>query len=262
MQGGTQTGANLFHSFEQFGVNQNQTANFISNPSIQNILGRVTGGDASLINGLIQVTGGNSNLYLMNPAGIIFGAGASLNVPAAFTATTANGIGFGDKWFNAVGTNNYASLLNNPNGFAFTQAGTIFNAGNLAVGAGQNLTLLGGTVINTGTISAPGGNITIAAIPGEQLVRITPEGSLLSLALPVETKAAINSPALTPLSLPQLLTGGNVGGATGVTVENGVVKLTGAGVTIPDTPGVAVVAHQVNVSGATGGRRISSYRLL
>lgn len=91
--GGTQAGANLFHSFEKFGLNQDQIANFVSNPSIQNILGRVTGGDASVINGLIQVSGGNSNLYLINPAGIVFGQGASLNVPAAFTATTANGIG-------------------------------------------------------------------------------------------------------------------------------------------------------------------------
>jgi large exoprotein involved in heme utilization and adhesion len=39
----------------------------------------------------------------MNPAGIIFGANSSLNVPASFTATTATGIGFGSNWFNASG---------------------------------------------------------------------------------------------------------------------------------------------------------------
>ncbi|HEY9297243.1 MAG TPA: filamentous hemagglutinin N-terminal domain-containing protein, partial [Phormidium sp.] len=81
-------GANLFHSFEKFGLDAGQIANFNSNPQILNILGRVVGGDASLINGLIQVTGGNSNLFLMNPAGIIFGPNASLNVPASFSATT------------------------------------------------------------------------------------------------------------------------------------------------------------------------------
>src|SRR4028119_684009 len=58
-------GANLFHSFNKFNLDRDQIANFISNPSIQNILGRVTGGNASFINGLIQVTGGNSNLFLM-----------------------------------------------------------------------------------------------------------------------------------------------------------------------------------------------------
>ncbi|MFP4413831.1 two-partner secretion domain-containing protein, partial [Coleofasciculus sp.] len=100
-------GSNLFHRFEQFGLSQEQTANFLSNPEIRNILAGVVGGEASLINGLIQVTGGNSNLFLMNPAGIVFGTQASLNVPAAFTVTTASSIGFDGGQFNTVGDNNY-----------------------------------------------------------------------------------------------------------------------------------------------------------
>ncbi|MEN9218300.1 MAG: filamentous hemagglutinin N-terminal domain-containing protein [Gloeomargarita sp. DG_2_bins_126] len=82
--GGTQAGRNLFHTFQQFGLTQGQIANFFSNPAIVNILARVNGGSASYINGLIQVLGGNSNLFLMNPAGIVFGPHASLNVPAGF----------------------------------------------------------------------------------------------------------------------------------------------------------------------------------
>ena len=67
IRGGTvsRDGANLFHSFEQFGLNSNQIANFISHPEIQNILGRIVGGNPSIINGLIQVTGGNSHLFLL-----------------------------------------------------------------------------------------------------------------------------------------------------------------------------------------------------
>lgn len=242
---------NLFHSFSQFGLDANQTANFLSQPSIQNILGRVTGNNASLINGLIQVTGGNSNLYLMNPAGIIFGSGASLNVPAAFTATTANAIGFGNnQWFNAIGANNYANLIGNPTEFAFTTSlgGIIFNAGNLAVGEGQGLILLGGMVLNTGTITAPDGNVTIMAVPAEKVVRVTPSNSLLSLDLPVETKTQINPQAFSPLSLPSLLTGGNLKKVTGVTVENGVVKLISTNTVIPTDVGTTVVSGQVSVS--------------
>ncbi|HAA31397.1 MAG TPA: hypothetical protein DCE56_31405, partial [Cyanobacteria bacterium UBA8553] len=75
--GGTQAGANLFHSFEQFGLDAGQIANFLANPNIQNILGRVVSGNPSVINGLIQVTSaGNPNLFLMNPAGIVFGSNA------------------------------------------------------------------------------------------------------------------------------------------------------------------------------------------
>ena len=121
--GGTQAGANLYQSFQQFGLTPSQIANFQSNPSIQNILGRIVGGNPSVINGRIQVTGGNSNLFLMNPAGIIFGASASLNVPASFTATTANGIQVGNQWFGgdtSVGV--LQTLTGAPNGLAFTTA--------------------------------------------------------------------------------------------------------------------------------------------
>ena len=161
IRGGQQSGANLFHSFEKFGLNSNQIANFLSQPGIENILGRVVGGNASIINGLIQVTNGKSNLFLMNPAGIVFGAGSSLNVPASFTATTATSIGIGSHWFNALGDNNYAALTGNPNAFAFavSQPGAIVNAGNLSVTQGKNLTLLGGTVISTGQLKAPGGKL-------------------------------------------------------------------------------------------------------
>ncbi|HEY9749662.1 MAG TPA: filamentous hemagglutinin N-terminal domain-containing protein, partial [Allocoleopsis sp.] len=252
--GGTQAGSNLFHSFDQFNVDAGQTANFVD-PGVQNILGRVTGGNASLINGILQVTGGNANLYLMNPAGIIFGSGASLNVPGSFTATTANGIGFGGNWFNAIGSNNYANLIGNPTSFAFTMAqpGAIVNAGNLAVNSGESITLLGGTVINTGTLSAPGGKITVAAVPGEKLVNLSQDSSLLSLALPVETGTTVNALPFTPLSLPQLLAGGNLNNATGITVEGDVVRLTGSGVAVPTEAGTAIVSNAVDVAGATGG---------
>ena len=119
--GGTQAGANLFHSFREFNLTSSQVANFLSNPQTRNILARVNGGNPSVINGLLQVTGGNSNLFLMNPSGIIFGANARLNVPASFTATTANSIGFGNNnLFNAFGDNNFSALIGNPDSFLFT----------------------------------------------------------------------------------------------------------------------------------------------
>ncbi len=160
--GGTQSGANLFHSFQQFGLSQGQVANFLSNPSIQNILGRVMGGNTSMINGLLQVSGGNSNLFLMNPAGIIFGPNARLDLPASFVATTANGIGMGNGSVNASGLNDYTHLMGTPNQVAFlgTNEGAFLNAGILSAGRGQSITLLGGTVINTGAIETPGGTIT------------------------------------------------------------------------------------------------------
>jgi filamentous hemagglutinin family protein len=252
--------ANLFHSFEQFGLDANQTASFLTHPQIQNILGRVTGGDASVIHGLIQVTGGDSNLYLINPAGIIFGANARLDVSGSFTATTADGVGFGNRWFSAIADNQYASLVGNPGSFAFTsdQPGSILNAGNLRVAEGQQLTLLGGTVISTGTLTAPGGQITVAAVPGENLVRISQDGQLLSLEL--ETMGGVGNGEraaglpFTPLSLPELLTAGNANHATGVTVnQDGTVSLTGSGLTLSAESGTAIASGTFNASALLPG---------
>ncbi|TAG47769.1 MAG: filamentous hemagglutinin N-terminal domain-containing protein, partial [Oscillatoriales cyanobacterium] len=210
---------NLFHSFTQFGLSPNQIANFISNPSIRNILGRINGGSPSIINGSIQLTGGNANLFLMNPSGIIFGNSASLNVPASFTATTATGIGFGSNSFNAIGTNTYTSLTGTPNSFAFgaDRAGAIVNTADLAVKSGQNLTLLGGTVVSTGNLSAPGGKITVASVTGTNLVRVSQGDSLLSLD--IQPSPATSSPGTAVASLPELLTGVGQTNATGISVN-------------------------------------------
>lgn len=224
-------GTNLFHSFDRFGLKVNQIANFLTNPSIQNILGRVVGGNPSQINGLISVTGGNSNLFLMNPSGIIFGANARLNVPADFTATTATGIGFNSGWFNANGFNDYSSLIGTPNVFAFPikPSGDIVNNGVLAVAAGENLKLLSPLAINNGQLEAPNGNIIVGILPGKDIFRISKPGHLLNLEIPVKEKLALppNSNFLKPENLPQLLTGGSETHATDVIVNsNGQIVLT------------------------------------
>ncbi|WP_293091127.1 CHAT domain-containing protein [Moorena sp. SIOASIH] len=250
-------GANLFHSFQKFGLSEGQIANFLSNPNIENILGRVTGGDASVINGLIQVTGGNSNLFLINPAGIVFGAGASIDLPASFTATTATGIGFDGEWFNAFGSNDYASLVGKPNTFDFavSQPGGIINLADLAVKEGQNLTLVGGTVISNGTLTAPGGQVTIEAVPGKNLLRISQRGNILSL----EVSPSATVP-FTPLSLPELLTVGG-GDATAIEVNrDGTVQLIGSGIQVEDGDVVVqdISAGQQVVIEAEGNIRTAS----
>ncbi len=111
--GGTQRGSNLFHSFGSLNVGADNTANFCNAAAcgaavplvgIQNILGRVTGGQVSNIFGTIQTTNfGSANLFLMNPAGWIFGPTARLNVSGSFHATTADYIRLDDgSRFNAL----------------------------------------------------------------------------------------------------------------------------------------------------------------
>ncbi|MEM8637913.1 MAG: CHAT domain-containing protein [Cyanobacteria bacterium P01_G01_bin.54] len=267
-------GANLFHSFQDFGLSEAQIANFLSQPGIENILGRVVGGNPSVINGLLQVTGGSSNLYLMNPSGIILGAQAQLNVLGDFTATTATGIGWDSgAWFNVIGSPNYTALVGTPNSFAFdgATAGAIVNAGNLTVNSGNEITLLGGQTANTGNITAPEGRVTIAAVPGESLVRIAQPGHLLSLEIEAPRTLTGELDAITPLDLPALLTGSGV--ETGLTTTAaGEIQVNETGTTVPNAAETNLVsgeitaaevnllgdrvglsAAQVDASGATGG---------
>ena len=93
--GGTRpnNGSNLFHSFGNFSVDVSQSANFLNDAGLatNNIISRVTGGNPSNIFGTINTTDfGGANLYLMNPAGILFWPNARLNVAGSFHATTAD----------------------------------------------------------------------------------------------------------------------------------------------------------------------------
>jgi filamentous hemagglutinin family protein len=255
--GGTRSsdGTNLFHSFERFGLDPHQTANFLATPELRNIFGRIIGGDPSLINGLLQLSGGTANLYLMNPAGIVFGPNASLNVPADFTATAATGIGFGNGMFNSTGAIAPETLNGSPTTFWFETArpGAIINAGSLSVSENANLTLTGGIVVNTGNISAPGGNITLAAVPGSSRLQLSQDGTILRLDIdPPRSRNGTPLP-FRVLDLPELLTGPAAGINTGLTVtDRGEVQLTSGSIPLPTQPGTTIVSNRIDTRSTTG----------
>src|SRR5205085_10306018 len=99
IDGGRLAGANLFHSFSRFDLGAGDTARWTSAQaeSILNVINRVTGGTTSFIDGTLDSTDiPNANFWFINPAGIVFGDGAQVNVPGAAHFSTAQEIAHGD----------------------------------------------------------------------------------------------------------------------------------------------------------------------
>ena len=181
IEGGTQNGINLFHSFKDFSVPEGVAAFFNNSVDIKNIISRVTGNNISNLQGLIQANG-TANLFLINPNGILFSPNAQLNIRGSFTASTANSIIFNHGGeFSA--TNPQAPPLltvNVPIGLQLgNQPGAITNQSQglgigvdgksaitgLQVQPGQNISLIGGDIIlNQGYLTAFNGKIELASL--------------------------------------------------------------------------------------------------
>ncbi|MBE9035215.1 two-partner secretion domain-containing protein [aff. Roholtiella sp. LEGE 12411] len=188
IEGGTPIGQNLFHSLDAFSVVTGSTTQFNNALNVENIITRVTGGSASIIDGLIKANG-TANLILLNPSGINFGQNAGIDIGGSFLASTADAIEFGENLeFNAINPQAPPLLaINFPIGLKFRNPNPInvqgrgdgltapssrntpiirnSNSTGLLVQTGKNLALVGGGVnIEGGTLVAEGGTISIGSV--------------------------------------------------------------------------------------------------
>ncbi|MEA5551829.1 S-layer family protein [Anabaena cylindrica UHCC 0172] len=213
---GIEKGNNLFHSFSNFSVPTGGSATFdlTNTPNITTIFSRVTGGNVSNIDGLIQTLNGNypASLFLMNPNGILFGPNASLDIGGSFVGTTANSINFADGTeFSGVNGNTTPLLtMSIPIGLQFgSNPGTISVQGTgnnqqlngsfpisgltssngLQLSSGKTLALVGGNLVLNGSfLSAPGGRIELGSvIQGNTNINLTSQA--LTLSYPHDTQS-------------------------------------------------------------------------
>jgi filamentous hemagglutinin family protein len=176
---GARAGRNLFHSFRDFSLPNGGEAFFNNALEVRNIINRVTGGRISDINGLISANG-SANLFLINPAGIIFGPNARLNIGGSFLGSTADSLLFDDGTeFSATDTQTPILTINAPIGLnlrdnpqPITNRSTADNVG-LEVNTGENITLVGGNVnLQGGFLTAPGGRIELGGLAAEGQIGI------------------------------------------------------------------------------------------
>jgi filamentous hemagglutinin family protein len=220
ISGGTQAQNNLFLSFSQFSVLAGEIALFNNGQEIQNIISRVTGNSASLINGTITANG-NANLFFINPNGIIFGPDSSVLIGGSFIGSTANSIVFTDNIeFDTIPDSNGnllsselpVSLIFNTDtpapiyifgtghNFSINDAlispvvGANQPGGGLQVGPEKSLLLVGGDIyIDGGILTSPGGRIGIASIKENGVIGLTSDDLGWSLNLEnIDTLGIIN----------------------------------------------------------------------
>jgi filamentous hemagglutinin family protein len=197
IDGGTIRGGNLFHSFQEFNINTGRNVYFTNPTDVTNIFTRVTGTNSSNINGILGVDG-NANFFFMNPNGIVFGVGGSLNVKGSFLGTTASSIHFADGvQFSAVNNQTTPFLTvsvpvglgfgSNPRSIVVQGTGNNFSEARgvvpsfvrnqspsgLSVQPGKTLALIGGEIeIAGGVLTAEQGRIELGSLGEASVVSI------------------------------------------------------------------------------------------
>ncbi len=171
-------GGNLFHSFETFSLTAGESATFSGPAQVENIIGRVTGGDPSLIDGTLRSTISGADLFLLNPSGILFGPNAALDITGSFHAGTADYLRFGDNGrFSAAPNPSQVLSAAPPEAFGFLSpnpADISVTDSRLEVPEGETLSLISGNIDITGItrtaqITTAGGRIELVGVgnPGE-----------------------------------------------------------------------------------------------
>lgn len=177
---GKTVGNNLFHSFSQFDLAGGNMATFSGPNNIQNILARVTGPNASSIDGKLVSSIPGANLFFLNPHGVIFGQNAQLDVKGSFVVTSAHSIQLSDGHrFDTVNPSANDPLLTSapPSAFGFlgpTVAPISFNGSMLSVPNQKSLSVIGGDIqLISGQLMAPGGRINLISLGSAGVVGLS-----------------------------------------------------------------------------------------
>ncbi|MEO6363016.1 MAG: filamentous hemagglutinin N-terminal domain-containing protein, partial [Caldimonas sp.] len=136
-----------------FSIAADELTRFIQQSATSAVLNRVVGQDPSSLLGRLQ---SNGRVFLINPNGIVFGAGARIDVGGLVAST----LDLGDADF-LSGRLHFSGPAS---------AGTLTQLGSITTPAGGQVVLIAPKVENSGVIHTPQGEILLAAGHSVQLV--------------------------------------------------------------------------------------------
>ena len=269
----TQTTNRAIVNWGGFSIGANNSVNFIQPGSSSVILNRVVGNDPSSIFGSLTA---NGKVFLVNPNGIFFGAGSSIDT-GGLVATTMS-----------IRDNDFMSGYFN---FERTGAGQVENAGLITIREGGYALLAADQVSNTatGVINAPKGSVALTSADRvtietnqDGLVGFSVSGDSVRQVASVDNAGLISADGgriMLSARGAQELTGmvvNNSGtiraqtveeqdgaiilsGSSGVTQSSGVLDASGSrggNIQVTNQQGVAAVSGQLTATGSedVGGR--------
>ena len=138
----TQNSLDLDIDWNSFSIGAQNTVTFKQPSATSTALNRVTGTQTSAIHGKMTA---NGRVVLINPNGVMFGAGAQVNVGSLVTST--------------LGLSKSGSTYR----FEGDSAAAIANAGQITTQDGGTIALIAAKITNTGSLTAPGGTVALGA---------------------------------------------------------------------------------------------------
>ena len=275
--GGETRGSNLFHSFQDFSVPTGNEAFFNNAESISNIFSRVTGGNISNIDGLIRANG-SASLFLINPAGIVFGENARLDIGGSFFGSTADSILFDGGEFSATDLTNPLLTINAPiglnlrdnpgditvrgdgNGLRLEDTEPVDTQDALRVGENATIGFLGGNVLfEDATVKTAGGRIEVGSVADGTVNLVAVDNGLTFDYSGIDTFRDIS------LSGTSSIDASGVGGGN-LQVAGNNIDITGvsgfSSVTLGSTPGEDInifAAESIDISGVENEQNFVSF---
>ena len=133
-------------NWQSFSILQGELTRFIQQSASSSVLNRITGQDPSKILGALQ---SNGKVFLINPNGIVFGAGAQVDVNGLVASS--------------LGLSNADFLAGKLKFSGAATAGSVTNNGGITTPSGGQVYLIAPNVTNNGLITSPAGDVMLAA---------------------------------------------------------------------------------------------------
>lgn len=230
--------ANAIINWHGFSIGINEITRFIQPSALSAVLNRVTGSNGvipqSVIDGILS---SNGRVYLINPSGIVVGAGATIDV----SGLVMSSLSLSDQDF-LSGRLRFTEVPG---------AGAVVNNGIIQTAAGGNVYLIAPTVENNGLVRSPQGEIVLAA--GKSVELVSDSSPYVTVRVTANTEQAVNVGSLIADSGRIGVYGALVRNA-GVAEANGAVVSAGGQIRFVATKDLTIDAgSRISANGVDGG---------